>query len=141
MQVLRVETVTEQPGICTVEAFRPAGMMEREGQMVGFFVRARHEKDQFQIAKWEEFSPRWMKFVGSIPEGWEEKIQERERLRGQIADLSLAEERATPADKIMQVAQHAAGNAIALSQVGNTTDAGTLNYSTGKITKTLSVKK
>lgn len=141
MQVLRVETVTEQPGICTVEAFRPAGMMEREGQMVGFFVRARHEGDRFQIAKWEEFSPRWMKFVGSIPEGWEEKLQERERLRGQIAELSIAEERATPTDKFLQVAQRAAGDAIALSQVGNATESGTLNYATGKVTKTLSVKK
>lgn len=141
MQVLRVETVTEQPGICTVEAFRPAGMMEREGQMVGFFVRARHERDQFQIAKWEDFSPRWMKFVGSIPEGWEEKLQEREAKRGLVAELSIAEERATPTDKFAQVARHAAGEAIALSQIGNATDAGTLNYASGKITKTLSVKK
>lgn len=141
MQVLRVETVTEQPGVCTVEAFRPASMMEREGQMVGFFVRKRHRGDQFQIAKWEDFSPRWMKFVGSIPEGWEEKIKEREQLRGQIAELSIAEERATPTDKFTQVARHAAGEAIALSQVGNATDAGTLNYATGKVTKTLSVKK
>lgn len=139
MQVLRVETVTEVPGVCMVEAFRPASMMEREGQMVGFFVRARHERDRFQIAKWEDFSPRWMRFVDPIPEGWEEKIQEREKLRGQIADLSRAEEIATPTDKLMQVAQHA--GAIALSQAGQAQDAGTLNYATGKISKTLSIKK
>lgn len=139
MQVLRVETVTEQPGVCTVEAFKPATMMDREGQMVGFFVRARHAGDRFQIAKWEDFSTKWMKFVDAIPEGWEEKLKERERLRGQIADLSRVQENETPTDKLLQVAKHAAG--VALSQVSNPEDAGTLNYASGKITKTLSVKK
>lgn len=138
-QVLRVETVTEQPGVCTVEAFKPVQMMDREGQMVGFFVRARHAGDRFQIAKWEDFSPRWMKFVDHIPDGWKEKIEAREGLRGQIAELSFAEERATPSDRLAQVAVDAA--AVALSQVGQPQDAGTMNFSTGKITKTIGLKK
>lgn len=140
-QVLRVETVIEQPGVCTVEAFKPAAMMDREGQMVGFFVRSRHVGDRFQIAKWEDFSPRWMKFVDQIPEGWEEKIKEREKLRGQIAELSMAEARATPNDKLLQVAHEAAG--VALSQVHQSQDGGTMNFATGKITprSTLALKK
>lgn len=133
MQVLRVETVTEVPGVCWVEAFKPTSMMDREGQMVGFFVRARHVGDRFQIAKWEDFSPRWMRFVDPLPEGWEAKIQEREKLRGQIADLSRAEERATPTDKLLQVARHAA-EGVALSQIASAQEAGTINYATGKIT-------
>lgn len=140
MQVLRVETVTELPGVCMVEAFKPVSMMDREGQMVGFYVRARHVGDRFQIAKWEDFSPRWMKFADPIPEGWEEKIREREEKLGKIAEISRAEELVTPIEKVVQIVRQAT-EGVALSQVGQQHDTGTINYSSGKITKTLALKK
>lgn len=134
MQTLRVETVTEKPGIVTVQAIKPDSVMTRENQMVGFFVRARREGDRFQIARWEEFSPRWMRFVDQPPEDWAEKIRARESAFGRDFNVELA---GIVERKVVETPD----DAIALSRAGKSEESGSINYASGKITKTLSLKK
>lgn len=77
MQAPVAETVTEINGPILVEAKRGSTSIERVGQMAGFYVRKRMPGDQFNIASWDDFSPRWMKAITPIPEKERAKIETR----------------------------------------------------------------
>lgn len=128
MQTTQVETVIELPsgeGKMLVEAKRPANMIERKGQMVGFFIRKRLEGDRFMIGKWEDFSPRWMVPVGEFPEGWLGKIDGREKLYGREYKPEGLPER-QPQEPVRPVA---------LSQANTPITSGSFDYSTGRVRK------
>lgn len=138
MSVSQVETITEIHGAATVVAIKSDTSIERDGQLVGFYVRGRREGDRFEIAKWEDFSPRWMRFADVPPDGWVAKIEAREKLRGQIDSLSLTE---IPAE-----GRSEADTLAAYSQNPTVRTANDFDYGTGKMRgrnqrETLSVKK
>lgn len=127
MPVTQVETITEIKGAALVEAIKADTTMERDGQLVGFYVRGRRQGDQFEIARWEDFSPRWMRFVDVPPEGWVGKIEAREKLRGKIDALSLMAEPPSPP------ARSEADAIAAFSQNPTVRTANDFNYGSGTL--------
>lgn len=136
MSVSQVETITEIHGAATVVAIKSDTSIERDGQLVGFYVRGRREGDRFEIAKWEDFSPRWMRFADVPPDGWVAKIEAREKLRGQIDSLSLV------AGAESRPVRSEAEAIAAYSQNPVVRTANDFDYGTGKMKgRTLSLKK
>ena len=70
--------------------------LAREGAAVGFHVVRRRAGDVFEINRWEEFSPRWMEFVGSVSEGWQEHIDAQEADRSERLRLDAIEQAKKP---------------------------------------------
>lgn len=141
MQTLQVVTEIEKPGTVLVEAYAPEGEFLRQNQAVGFFVRRRYHGDQFMIARWEEFSPRWMKFVGEVKQEWVEKIEAREKLYQTNAEIASVEQGKTQADRQREIAEQAAKSVMSLSQAAKPEAAGEFQTSSGQIKKpTLSLK-
>lgn len=140
MQTLQVVTEVEKPGTVLVEAFAPDGAFLRANQAVGFFVRRRKAGDQFKIARWDEFSPHWMKFVGEPPAEWVEKIKAREALYQRNAEIATVEQGRTAAERTREIAREAASSVMSLAQAGSKEPAGEFHTSSGQVKKTLTLK-
>jgi hypothetical protein len=128
MALLRAQVETERPGIVTVRAKAAPGREMDARPIAGFFVRRRYEGDTFQINDWVEFSPRWMEFIDKPPDGWIEKIQEREKEQLDLMAKAEIENAKTPeqrmAEQFISMAQMASGGVVQ-----------TINQATGKVSK------
>jgi hypothetical protein len=121
MQTLQVMTEIEKPGIVTVQAFSEVGF-ERQNAAVGFFVRRRRHGDQFKLANWKEFSPRWMKFVDEPPKEWREKIEAK---FGKDS-VSMAK----GFDRIEETVEQ-----LSMAQAGRPREAGNFDFANGRVKK------
>ncbi len=73
------KTMTErEDGIVEVEAIASAEAIGDGKPVAGFYVRRRFHRERFLIAKPEDFSPTWMRFVDVPPGDWEGKIRSNE---------------------------------------------------------------
>lgn len=117
--VSQVIVETEKPGIVRVRAIASPDKQMDARPVAGFFVRRRYHGDIFAIAKWEEFSTRWMEFVDQPPQEWIEKIQAK---YGEIPELARAEQE-EPEPKTFSMGELAKQPTA------------TMNYSTGQVIK------
>ena len=141
MQTLKVQTEIEKPGTVLVEAFDSDSGFPRQGETVGFFVRRRKVGDQFYLARWEEFAPQWMKFVGEAPAEWVEKIQAREKLHQRNTEIFTVEQNKTAADRQRELIEETVRSVMPLSQLGKPEPAGEFQSSSGQIKRpTLGLK-
>lgn len=127
MALLKVQVETERPGIVKVRAKAAPGREGDARPIAGFFVRRRYEGDEFMIADWKEFSPRWMEFVDTPPDGWVEKIKAREGDVDVMARKAEAENAKTPEQRI-------AAQMLSMANVLNQ-EMGSINQATGKVTR------
>lgn len=136
MAVLKVQVETERDGIVRVRALAAPGREMDAKPVAGFFVRRRFEGDEFMLANWHEFSPRWMQFVDKPPQDWLDKINAREQNNLQVQTRSEAENAKTPEQRIAETM-------FSMASVMKDSDAGTINMASGKVTppKTLSLNK
>lgn len=96
----QVQTVTEKPGLVRVVAFASRDRKDDAKPIAGFFVRRRYAGSDFLLAKPEEFSPRWMRFVEAPPKEWIEpvmKICESQFKQGLIDKMTVDDLTKVPA--------------------------------------------
>lgn len=129
---LTAQTETERPGVVAVRAKAPNGRENDARPVCGFYVRRRYAGQEFMIAKWQDFSPRWMEFVDptSVPEDWFEKIELREKQRDKVAAEAVIENAMTPMQRLV----HEVFSMRDAATGGD--EAGTLNFATGQVKKT-----
>lgn len=144
-QVLKVHVETERDGIVTVEAFSEEAVagaspgvsgkvLADANKPAGFFVRRRYHGDRFKINDWKEFSPKWMRFVDTPPEGWIEQINAREGQRQSSLEAATVEQNKTPLQRIAEAVREPS-EVVSLAEYGKPADAGTINQATGRVTR------
>jgi hypothetical protein len=133
MAVLKVQVETEKPGTVLVRAKAAPGREGDSRPIAGFYVRRRYEGDTFKISEWHEFSPRWMEFIDTPPDGWIEKIQAREGSRDDLMAKAQVENSKTPEQRIAE-------SMFSMASLMQQAPAEQINQSTGK-RSTLSLNK
>jgi hypothetical protein len=115
----QVITETEKPGTVLVRAFANQDRMGDARPIAGFFVRRRYHGDTFLLARPEEFSPTWMRFVNDPPAEWADQL--KKVAKAHKVDL---EDFTKPAETEM----------FAMSQVSDRDRGAQMNYSNGRVT-------
>lgn len=128
MAILKVQVETERPGIVTVRAKAAPGREMDARPIAGFFVRRRYAGDTFKINDWTEFSPRWMEFVDTPPEGWIERIKARE------GNIELMAQRAE-AENAKSAEQRVAEQMLSMAQIAKGGEEQLINQATGKVSR------
>jgi hypothetical protein len=133
MASLQVQVETERPGIVTVRA-KPAPGREFDAKPIGgFYVRRRYAGDEFKIAKWQDFSPRWMEFVKpeEVPTDWIEAIKAREGAIEVFAQEAAEQDSLSPEERRKQ-------ELMSMADLARGGDKQTINQATGAVRQTLS---
>jgi hypothetical protein len=85
-----VVTQIENPeGTVLVQAVAHADRMDDAHPIAGFYVRRRYHGDTFLIARPEDFSPIWMRFVNDPPKEWKDKLGARLKTMRMDEDISV----------------------------------------------------
>jgi len=125
MAVLQVQVETERNGTVAVRAKAAPGREMDSRPIAGFYVRRRFEGDVFKINDWKEFSPRWMEFVETPPNGWQEQIDAREQANDQALVRAEIENNRSPREQIMS-------QMFSMASLMGNQPVETINQATGK---------